>query len=169
MRPDERDHDEPSAPQHGASAIGDRGARRRPGRDGHRRRRRGRRRRRTDRPGRWHGDRRHRRRSGQPRPAHVGPLATNDVNVFAYETLVYLAPDGEIRAGLAESWEETPTSVTYTLKEGITCGDGSELTATTVAENFSFVADPANQSPLLGVHVPPGIRPRPTTRRAPSR
>ena len=31
------------------------------------------------------------------------------------------------------------------------------MTASTVADNFSFVADPANQSPLLGVYVPPGI------------
>ena len=31
------------------------------------------------------------------------------------------------------------------------------MTATTVADNFSFVADPANQSPLLGVYVPPAV------------
>jgi peptide/nickel transport system substrate-binding protein len=84
-------------------------------------------------------------------------VATNQVNSFAYETLVYLGDDGEMTPGLAESWEETPTSVTYTLKEGVTCADGSELTASVVAENFSFVADPANQSPLLGAQVPPGI------------
>jgi peptide/nickel transport system substrate-binding protein len=84
-------------------------------------------------------------------------VATNQVNTYAYETLVYLSSDGEITPGLAESWEETPTSVTYTLKDGVTCADGSELTASVVAENFSFVADPANQSPLLGVQVPPGI------------
>ena len=84
-------------------------------------------------------------------------VATNNANSFAYETLVYLGQDGEIVPGLAESWEETPTSVTYTLKDGITCADGTPLTATTVADNFSFVADPANQSPLLGLYVPPGI------------
>ena len=33
--------------------------------------------------------------------------------------------DGEIMPGLAESWEETPTSVTYTLKDGVTCADGT--------------------------------------------
>ena len=51
----------------------------------------------------------------------------------------------------------SPTSVTYTLKDGITCADGTPLTATTVADNFSFIADPANQSPLLGPYVLPGI------------
>jgi peptide/nickel transport system substrate-binding protein len=84
-------------------------------------------------------------------------VSTNGANSYAYETLVYLGQDGEIVPGLAESWEETPTSVTYTLKDGITCSDGSPLTASTVAENFTFVADPANQSPLLGLYVPVGI------------
>ena len=84
-------------------------------------------------------------------------VSTNAVNSYAYETLVYLSADGEITPGLAESWEESPTSVTYTLKDGVTCADGTTLTATAVADNFSFVADPANQSPLLGLYVPPGI------------
>ena len=84
-------------------------------------------------------------------------VSTNRINSFAYETLVYLGQDGEVTPGLAESWEESPTSVTYTLKDGVTCADGTPLTATTVADNFSFVADPANQSPLLGLYVPPGI------------
>ena len=89
---------------------------------------------------------------------HLSVIATtNFVNSFAYETLVYLGQDGEITPGLAESWEESPTSVTYTLKDGVTCADGTPLTATTVADNFSFVADPANQSPLLGPYVLPGI------------
>ena len=48
-------------------------------------------------------------------------VTTANVNAFAYDTLLYPTPDGELVSGLAESWEETPTSVTYTLKEGITC------------------------------------------------
>ena len=84
-------------------------------------------------------------------------VATNAVNTLAYDTLVNLGQDGTILPGLAESWEESPTSITYTLKDGITCADGTPLTATTVGDNFSFVADPANQSPLLGVQVPAGI------------
>ena len=84
-------------------------------------------------------------------------VATNRVNTFAYDTLVNLGPDGTILPRLAASWEETPTSITYTLNDGITCADGTPLTATTVGDNFSFVADPANQSPLLGVQVPAGI------------
>ena len=101
---------------------------------------------------------------------HLSVIATtNFVNSFAYETLVYLGQDGEFTPGLAESWEDSPTSVTYTLKDGVTCADGTPLTATTVADNFSFIADPANQSLLLGPYVPPGSRWKRTTRRAPSR
>ena len=77
--------------------------------------------------------------------------STLNASAFAYDTLLYQAVDGEVTSGLAESWEETATSVTYTLTEGITCGDGTPLTASTVADNFRFVADPANQSPQLGV------------------
>jgi peptide/nickel transport system substrate-binding protein len=84
-------------------------------------------------------------------------VTTANVNAFAYDTLLYPTSDGELVSGLAESWEETPTSVTYTLKEGITCSDGTPLTASTVADNFRFVVDPNNQSPLLGTFVPPGI------------
>src|SRR5690606_8256493 len=43
------------------------------------------------------------------------------------------------------------------LREGITCSDGSPLTASDVAANVDFVADPANQSPLLGLWVQPGV------------
>jgi peptide/nickel transport system substrate-binding protein len=84
-------------------------------------------------------------------------VTTANTNAFAYDTLLYPTADGELVSGLAESWEETPTSVTYTLKEGVTCSDGTPLTASTVADNFSFVVDPNNQSPLLGTFVPPGI------------
>ena len=90
-------------------------------------------------------------------------VATNAVNTFAYDTLVNLAPDGTIRPRLAASWEETPTSITYTLNDGVTCADGTPLTATTVADNFSFVADPANQSPLSGCRCPRASPSRPTT------
>ena len=97
-------------------------------------------------------------RPGQPRPAHVG-VRGDHLTSTASPTRRSSISTRTARSlpGLAESWEETPTSVTYTLKDGITCADGTPLTASTVADNFSFVADPANQSPLLGLYVPPGI------------
>jgi len=63
---------------------------------------------------------------------------------YAYESLAYTTRDGEFLPWLAESWEETPTSISYTLKDGVTCSDGSEFTAETAASNINYQADPAN-------------------------
>ena len=79
---------------------------------------------------------------------------TNFTLRFAYDTLVQYDADGKIVSGLAEKWGVTPNAVTYTLRKGVTCSDGSPLTASQVAENFTWVADPKNKSPLLGVYVP---------------
>lgn len=89
---------------------------------------------------------------------HMSVLSvTRGLAKFAYDTLVHTDADGEIVSGLAESWEVGENSVTYTLREGITCADGSPLTASDVAANFEFVADPANASPVLGLFVPAGV------------
>lgn len=63
---------------------------------------------------------------------------------FAYESLVYLTEDGDLLPWLAESWTETPTSVTYVLKQGVTCSDGTPFTAETAAANISYQADAKN-------------------------
>jgi len=73
----------------------------------------------------------------------------------AYDSLVNLTPEGDIVSGLAEEWETTATSATFTLKSGITCSDGTELTATQVAASLEWVADPAKQSWMYGVLTPP--------------
>lgn len=63
---------------------------------------------------------------------------------LAYESLIAVTSDGELVPWLAESWEETGTEVVFTLKDGITCSDGSEFTGQTVADNLNYNADPAN-------------------------
>lgn len=60
---------------------------------------------------------------------------------FGYDSLAYTAPDGEVMPFLAESWEATGTSIAYTLKDGITCSDGTEFTAETAAANITYQAD----------------------------
>ena len=67
-------------------------------------------------------------------PGNLNPLTaikqtTNSVVTFAYDTLININPDGKIVPQLAEDWQATPNSVTYTLKDGITCSDGTPLTA----------------------------------------
>src|ERR1051325_4143119 len=67
------------------------------------------------------------------------------VTQFAYDPLVSVdGESGEIRSALATSWKAEGTTVELTLNEGITCDDGSALTATAVADNLNFVADPKN-------------------------
>ncbi|WP_423464065.1 ABC transporter substrate-binding protein [Promicromonospora sp. MS192] len=72
---------------------------------------------------------------------------------YGYESLTYLTPEGEIVPWLAESWEVTGTSVTYTLKDGITCADGSDFTAETAAHNFAYQADAQNGTFWFGSNV----------------
>ncbi|MCE0535300.1 ABC transporter substrate-binding protein [Kineosporia rhizophila] len=63
---------------------------------------------------------------------------------YAYDSLVHTTAQGEFQPWLAESWKETPTSITYTLKEGVTCSDGSAFSAATAAANINYQADEKN-------------------------
>ncbi|WP_181009871.1 ABC transporter substrate-binding protein [Ornithinimicrobium sufpigmenti] len=80
---------------------------------------------------------------------------TRGVGRMAYDSLVRTSPEGEMVPNLATEWEVTPTSVTFTLNPDATCADGTPFTATDAADNISFITDPENASPLLGVMVPP--------------
>jgi peptide/nickel transport system substrate-binding protein len=82
--------------------------------------------------------------------------ATVQLDMFLYDSLVGVDPEGQVVPGLAASWKESPTKVTYTLRDGITCANGSPLTASDVAANIDFVGNPENQSTRMGVFVPPG-------------
>ncbi|CCH30100.1 ABC transporter substrate-binding protein [Actinosynnema sp. NPDC047251] len=98
----------------------------------------------------------------QADPGSLFPHTTADsysrqVIAFGYESLVTIAPEGEVRPWLAEKWETSTTATTFTVREGVKCADGSPLTAKTVAANFDWLAEPKNGSPLLGVFVPPGL------------
>lgn len=89
---------------------------------------------------------------------HMTVLAlTRYVATYLYDQLIYVNEEGEPRPWLAESWQADADSVTFTLQDGVTCSDGSPLTASDVADNLNFVADPANESPLLGVWIQPGL------------
>ncbi|MFF3786143.1 ABC transporter substrate-binding protein [Streptomyces sp. NPDC001933] len=64
---------------------------------------------------------------------------------YAYDSLVNLAPDGALVTGLASSWQATATTAAFTLRPGITCSDGTPLTASAVARALTYANDPANQ------------------------
>ncbi|MCW2529770.1 MAG: extracellular solute-binding protein family 5 [Pseudonocardiales bacterium] len=75
---------------------------------------------------------------------------------LAYDTLVNLQPDGTIVSGLAQTWKADAQSATFTLESGITCSDGSALTASQVASDLSYLGDASNGNIQYGVNIPPG-------------
>ncbi|TYP90417.1 ABC transporter substrate-binding protein [Blastococcus xanthinilyticus] len=94
-------------------------------------------------------------------PGNIDPQMSAASNVFqlsrfAYDPLLHLDDEGMLVSGLATDWSVDGQEVTLTVGEGITCADGTPFTAADAADNINYVADPANQSPLLGLYVPPG-------------
>src|SRR4051812_40665204 len=75
---------------------------------------------------------------------------------FAYDSLVSIDAKGEISSQLASKWSVDGTTVTFDIADGVTCADGTPFTAQTAADNISYVEDPTNKSPFLGVFVPAG-------------
>lgn len=91
-------------------------------------------------------------------PSLTALSVTRQIGDFGYDTLLHTDAAGDLQAQLAEKWDTDGKTVTYVLREAITCSDGSPLTATDVAANYEFIADPKNESPLLGVSVPAGTK-----------
>jgi peptide/nickel transport system substrate-binding protein len=79
------------------------------------------------------------------------------LNGFGYDSLVAVDDEGEIGSQLAESWNVDGTTATFTLRDGITCSDGSAFTASVAAENINWMANPENLSPYLGAFLPAGV------------
>ncbi|MFJ9850328.1 ABC transporter substrate-binding protein [Streptomyces sp. NPDC101150] len=90
-------------------------------------------------------------------PAKVQNTTTYTALSLAYDTLVNIEPGGRIASGLADTWHVRPASVTFRLRHGVTCSDGSPVTARTVADNVTHLTDPATKSPAYGVVVPEGL------------
>jgi peptide/nickel transport system substrate-binding protein len=92
-------------------------------------------------------------------PGALNPYRTTlgtarQIFAFGYDTLLNRSPDGGVISGLAQKWDSTATSATYTLRQEITCADGTPLKASDVAADFTYIADPKTLSPWLGLTVP---------------
>ncbi|MGX1274642.1 ABC transporter substrate-binding protein [Streptomyces phaeoluteigriseus] len=75
---------------------------------------------------------------------------------YAYDSLVTVAPGGHVVSGLAEKWRAGATSADFTLRKGVTCSDGAELTASGVARSLTYASDPRNR--LVGARAAlPGV------------
>jgi peptide/nickel transport system substrate-binding protein len=62
-----------------------------------------------------------------------------------YDTLVRIGTsDGKVtvKPSMATKWDVTPDSATFTLRDGLTCGDGTPLSASGIAESLKHMADP---------------------------
>ena len=81
---------------------------------------------------------------------------TLQADLFLYDSLISFTPAGAIESNLAAKWSGTATTASYTLRKGVTCSDGSPLTASTVAANINFIGNVKNASSRVGVWVPPG-------------
>jgi peptide/nickel transport system substrate-binding protein len=77
---------------------------------------------------------------------------------FLYDSLLNSDQNGGMVAGLADKWQGTTTKATFTLRKGVTCSDGTPLTAGDVAANINFVGDPKNASTRIGLYVPAGAK-----------
>lgn len=62
-----------------------------------------------------------------------------------FDSLIRRDDGGTVVAGLAESWEATATTASFTLRSGLTCSDGSELTASDIAASLTRMTDPTLQ------------------------
>ncbi|MBP1326941.1 peptide/nickel transport system substrate-binding protein [Leucobacter exalbidus] len=93
-------------------------------------------------------------------PGAINPIlnatgAGTDIAAYGYDSLLSFAAGKPASGVLAESWEESPTEATFTLKEGILCQDGTELTASDVKATFEYANE--NGSPYIGVYFDPEV------------
>ena len=77
----------------------------------------------------------------------------NPMNTFAgymylnvYSTLLIRSGDGELAGYLASDWDASPTEINFTIKDGITCSDGTELTPSDVAASLDFYFKSADRT-----------------------
>ncbi|MCI0140681.1 ABC transporter substrate-binding protein [Arthrobacter bambusae] len=94
-------------------------------------------------------------------PGNLNPMITamnvaRTIDRFLYSRLVEVGSDGTILSGLANKWKADTTNATFTLRKDATCADGTPITASMLADNINFIADPKNGSPLVGLNVQAG-------------
>lgn len=84
--------------------------------------------------------------AGSLDPSLIGSRSEANILGHVFATLYEISDTGELLPYLANSYSisEDGTEWTFTLNEGLTCHDGSSLTAEDVAYTFQRAADPAN-------------------------
>lgn len=92
-------------------------------------------------------------------PGELNPItnateAGQIVASYAYQSLVAFPAGKDAQGAIAKSWTESTTELSFTLKDGVTCSDGSELTASDVKASFEYAQAEKTGSPYKGVYFP---------------
>lgn len=74
-------------------------------------------------------------------PQLVADSITNGYLANSYATLLYLDRNGKLEGYLAKSWKASATTVTFTLKSGVTCADGTPVKPTVVKNSIQRMFD----------------------------
>lgn len=81
------------------------------------------------------------------------PLETTvpgaDIEAALYDRLVAVGPKGEIVPYVAKSWEITPTSIKFVLRDDVKCSDGTPMTPSVVANSLKYLFAPTTASTYL--------------------
>lgn len=68
------------------------------------------------------------------------------IDSFLYDSLVHLDASGTFVSGIAKSWDVTPNSATFTLRDDVTCTDGHVITPTDVKATYDHLKDPETKA-----------------------
>ncbi|MFE0891835.1 ABC transporter substrate-binding protein [Streptomyces rochei] len=88
----------------------------------------------------------------QPPRSGLSPLSDDAFKLSRWstaETLVKLDTDGDARPALATEWKQSGRSWTFTLREGVTFHDGTELTAEAVVRSLTRAAGASPKPRIL--------------------
>ncbi|WP_405539435.1 ABC transporter substrate-binding protein [Streptomyces sp. NBC_00075] len=95
-------------------------------------------------------------------PSGFSPLASRiqvdtQIQSLLYDTLLRLDAHNTLVGGLADDWTtDSATSYSFTIRDGATCSDGTEITAQVVADSLTKLADPATASSARALVFGPG-------------
>lgn len=84
----------------------------------------------------------------------TGGYARDPLFNAMYDRLVAISPKGEPVPYLAESWDATPSDITFTIKDGVTCSDGTPMTPTVIKAALDLILSKENASRVLAYTGP---------------
>lgn len=72
---------------------------------------------------------------------NTGLFMANNMQMFLYDRLVEVNDEGEVVPHLASEWDTDGTTTVLTIRDDVTCSDGTELQPTHVAASLNRLAD----------------------------